>query len=125
MVSNEQFLNSFPFLKSLGIESIKQVKEKLKFEGKINSETVKDWCITGISYSHSLILLNLTVKNGHETYKIQYQEEVLGFKGKKCPNIRSRTNNLLHNFKLSVKNKPVEIVEESENVTIFPLKKAS
>lgn len=125
MVSDEQFLSSFPFLKSLGIESVKQVKEKLKFEGKINSETVKDWSITGISYSHSLILLNLTVKNCHEIYKIQYQEEVLEFKGKKIPNIRSRTNNLLHNFKLSVKNKPIKIVEESKNITIFPLKKAS
>jgi hypothetical protein len=125
VVSNEQFLSSFPFLKSLGIETIKQVEEKLKFEGKIDSESVKDWCVTGISYSQSLIQLNLTVKNIHEEYKIIYKEGIFEHKGKKIPILKSREKVSLRNFELSVKNKPAKIVKKSENITIFPLKKAS
>ena len=125
MVDSKQFLCSFPFLKSIGINTIDQVKEKLIFEGKINSETIKQWQITGVSYSCSLIELRLTIKNLHEVYKITYKEGIFEYKGKSIAIIKHREKVTLRNFNITVKNKPINVVEELKKITIFPIKKAS
>jgi hypothetical protein len=126
VVNSEQFHRCFPYLKSIGIDTINQVKEKLKFKGKINSDVSQEWHITGISYNlYSLIQLNLTVKSGNDEYKVLYQEGKFEYKGKNTPVVKSREKVSLSNFKLSVINKPLKIITETEAVKIFQLKNAS
>jgi hypothetical protein len=126
VVDSTKFLSGFPFLNSLGLTTIKEVKEKLKFKGKINSDISQEWYITGISYNHySSIQLNLTVKNGSNEYKVQYQEGKFEYKGGNIPIIKSREKVSIRNFKLSVINKPIKVIEETETIKIFPMKKAS
>lgn len=127
MVDSKQFLSSFPYLyNSLGITDIKQVKEKLKFEGKINTQYTATWEIIGISYNpYSFTELNLTVKQGNETHKIVYRETTQEYKGKKLPHIRSRELEFVQQFYLTVFLSEVNALETAENIQIFPLKKAS
>ena len=126
MVNDKQFLSSFPFLKSIGIETIKEVKEKLIFEGKVNSADSKEWLIIGISYSpYNMTELKLSVKNGHEKFKIIYKEVTREHKGKRLPSISSREPSLVKQFKLLVKVPDLEYIQDSDNIEFFQLKKAS
>ena len=127
MVDSKQFLSSFPYLYNfLGIKDIKQVKEKLKFEGKINTQYTRTWGIIGISYNpYSFTELNLTVKQGSEKHKIIYREVSQEYKGQKLPNIRSRELNFVQQFCLTVVLPQVNNVETSDNIEFFPTKKAS
>lgn len=127
MVDSKQFLSSFPYLYNfLGITDIKQVKEKLKFKGKINTQYTKNWEIIGISYNpYSFIELNLTIQQGSEKHKIIYREKFQEYKGEKLPNIRSRELSFIQNFCLSVVLPQIDNSEASDNIEFFPTKKAS
>jgi hypothetical protein len=67
-----------------------------------------------------LLDLFLIILNANEEYKITYTDH----KDKNTPIIISREKILLRTFELFIKNQVIEIIENSEHITIFPLKKA-
>ncbi len=127
MVDSRKFLSSFPYLYNfLGITDIKQVKEKLKFEGKINTQYTTQWEIIGISYNpYSLTELKLQVNNGNQKHKIVYREETKVYKGEKLPTVRSREPSLVQVFDVKVQKPSPVKNQDSSNVEFFPIKKAS
>lgn len=125
MVDSNQFHRCFPYLKSIGINTIDEVKDKLKFKGKINSNQTCEWKVIGISYNYYVLTqINLTISNNETTYKIIYTEDTPST-GVHVPNLATKNKDLLHIFQIKVINKPAEIIHNTDNIEIFPTKKAS
>jgi hypothetical protein len=126
VVDSKQFLDNFPYLKSIGINTIQQVKEKLVLKGKINSEFSEKWIGIGISYNYySVSELKLTIRYLDNEYKVKYREVTQEFKGGKLPLINPREDQSISNFRLTVKKQPIEVIQKTDSVTIFQLRKAS
>ena len=120
MLNDTQFLRLFPNLHSIGIRSLSEIKQKLTFNGKINSSVDQDWEVVGYCCSNPLVQLKLTIRNGNDIHKILYCEEVSTFQGKKIPKISATTSGLFTRFSLKISGIET-IVFEQEEQNIIPL----
>lgn len=120
MLNEQQFLRLFPNLYSLGIKNLCEIKQKLIFNGKINSTQDEKWEVIGYACSNPLLQLKLTITNHKDVHKIYYSEEIIEFQAQKVPKISAVSGGLFTRFSLRISGLE-QIVFHQEEQKIVPL----